>query len=59
MASQGKIVKQGANGDFKRWNGLKRDEGKLRILQHVLRGGNLDDHQWKEIKDFFLNDQNE
>ena len=44
MASQGKIVKQGANRDLKRWNGLKRDEGKLRILQHVLRGGNLDDH---------------
>jgi len=38
-------AKQRTNGDLKGWNGLKRDEGKLRILQHVLRGGNLDDHQ--------------
>ena len=45
MASQGKIAKQGANIDLERWNELKRDEGKLRILQHILRGGNLDDHQ--------------
>jgi len=45
MASQEKIAKQEANRDLKRWNGLKRDEGQLRILKHVLRGGNLDDHQ--------------
>jgi len=37
MASQGKIAKQGANRDLKGWNGFKRDEGQLRILQHVLR----------------------
>ncbi len=59
MTSQGKIAKQGANRDFKIWDGLKRDEGKLRILHHVLRGGNLDDHQWKAMKTFLLNDQNE
>ena len=45
MASQGKIAKQGANKDLKRWDGLKRDEGQLRILQHILREENLTNHQ--------------
>lgn len=44
MASQGKIAKQGTNGNLKRWDGLKREERQLRILQHVLRRGNFNDH---------------
>ena len=44
MASQVKIAKQGTNGNLKGWDGLKREEGKLRILQHVLRRRNLNDH---------------
>jgi len=27
MASQGKIAKQGTNGNLKGWDGLKREEG--------------------------------
>lgn len=45
MVSKGKIAKQGANRDLKRWDGLKRDEGQLRIIQHILREENLNDHQ--------------
>ena len=39
MASQGKIAKQETNGNLKGWDELKREEGQLRILQHVLREG--------------------
>ena len=43
-ASQGKIAKQGTNGNLKEWNGFERDEGQLRILQKVSKGEKMNDH---------------